>query len=68
MKVYDYDTGRLLLGAPSAELQRESEAEGTSGAVAAYLDGETWQYVRDSDVSHYRENLREDVRTVYVSD
>lgn len=65
--VYDYDTGRRLEGKVSANLLYESNRAEPTGAVPAYRDEHgIWHFVRPSEVNHYRRNLREDVRTVYV--
>lgn len=66
-RVYSYDSSSRLQGSASAELVRESEAEAPTGAVPAYRDERgVWQYVAPSQVDHYRRNLQQDVRTVYV--
>lgn len=65
-EVFDYDTGRLLPGKPSEELIKKSGAT-PEGAVSAYLDDDkVWQYVMPSQKQHYKENLQEIVKTVFV--
>ena len=66
IRVCDSETGSMLAGTASEELVRESEAVDT-GLVSACRDATgVWQYVPESQVDHYRRQLREDVRTVYV--
>ncbi len=64
--VRSYETSGTLSGTPSAELIEQSGAVDT-GAVPAYRDeAGVWQYVAPSQVSHYRDQLREEIVTVYV--
>ena len=66
MRVNDMVTGETLTGTPSAALIEASEAEGETGAVAAYLDDAgVWQYVQTGDESRM-ERLGHAVRTVWV--
>lgn len=66
-RVYSYDSGDLLVGAPSDELIAASEGAGDTGAVPAYRDDAgVWQYVQPSQVEHYRRNLRIETQTVYI--
>lgn len=69
-RVYAYETGDVLDGAPSAQLVGESEAElSGTGAVAAYLDERNvWQHVPDALVEFVERFRGEAVLTVYVLD
>jgi hypothetical protein len=68
-RVSDYQSGDSLPGRPSSELVEASLSEGPTGAVSAYRDESgVWQYVEHSEVEHYRRNLRETVRTVFVEE
>lgn len=66
IRVCDSETGSVLAGTASDDLVRES-ADVDTGVVNACRDAAgVWQYVPESQVDHFRRNLREDVRTVYV--
>lgn len=68
-RVSDYQSGDSLPGKPSSDLVEASLSEGPTGAVSAYRDESgVWQYVEHSEVEHYRRNLREKVRTVFVEE
>lgn len=64
-RVLSYDSAEVLDGAPTAELARESESAGPTGAVPAYLDGGRWEYCAPSDRSRIVAQGY-DVVTVYV--
>lgn len=66
--VRDYETSEALEGQADVELIRASQEAGYTGAVAAYYDAELgcWHHVREHMVSHYRDALKVDVRTVYI--
>jgi nitrous oxide reductase accessory protein NosL len=67
--VMDYETGEALPGMCSVDLAERSRAAGPEGAVHAMQDAEgVWHFVEPQDVHHYRANLRQDVRVVYVQD
>ena len=67
LRVFDYESGRLLEGLPSMRLVRECETA-PSGAVPAYRDSNyQWWYVTPQNADHFRHVLREDVITVYVA-
>ena len=65
MTLLDYNTAVILDGVPSDELVAASRAAGETGAVSAWLDGETWQHVPDCEASRYSAFGRA-VTTVYV--
>lgn len=66
-RVCSYDSGSRLEGSASERLIEESLAAEPTGSVPAYRDSDgVWQYVPESQVDHYRCNLREEVVSVYV--
>jgi len=67
LRVVDYLTGASLDGEPSPELVQASCAVLPSGAVNAYRDAAgVWHHVPDGQAEHYRTQLREDVRAIYI--
>jgi hypothetical protein len=64
-RVHDYDSGSPLEGNASPGLVAASLAAGATGAISAYLDGDTWRPLDPSREADYR-RMGERVATVYA--
>jgi len=66
LRVYCYDTGERLDGAPTEALATSSRsAEPTGAVLAVRLESGAWEPIAESSKDTYRA-MRFDVRTVYV--
>lgn len=65
--IYDYDSGSLLDGPPSADLVEASFDAAPEGAVMAVWDGDEWIHIPDCEESQARAR-GEEPRCIYVQE